>query len=103
MSETKFTKGPYRAEGPDMFGDWNILHPADSLAVGAVVSNMRPAEEVAANANLFGAATDLYEAAEFAEKTLAALVEIPGVVTHPAIDMLRAARARARGESLEGK
>lgn len=40
--------GPsWRAEGPDMFGDYNILRPVDSLAVAAVISNMRPAAEVA--------------------------------------------------------
>lgn len=58
----KHTPGPYSAEGPDMFGDYNIFHPADALAVAAVVSNMRPADEVAANAALFSAAPDLLEA-----------------------------------------
>lgn len=60
----KFTPGPYRCEGPDPFGDWNILHPSDALAVAAVVSNMREPEEVAANARLFSAAPELYEALE---------------------------------------
>jgi len=59
-----FTKGPYYHEGPDMFGDYNILHPADSLAIGAVVSNLRPPEEVKANADLLASATDLLEALE---------------------------------------
>lgn len=63
MSETpKFTPGPYRCEGPDPFGDWNILHPGDKLAVAAVVSNMREPQEVAANAHLIAAAPELYEA-----------------------------------------
>ena|SRR3989304_752122 len=57
-----FTPGPWRAEGPDPFGDWNILHDGDALAIGAVVSNMRPAFEVAANARLEAAAPQLYEA-----------------------------------------
>lgn len=97
MSETKFTPGPYRADGPDPFGDWNILHPADSLAVGAVVSNLRPAKVVAANAHLFAAATDLYEAAELAYMTLAPLVQVANV-RHPTCEKLLAALAKARGE-----
>ncbi|WP_414462927.1 hypothetical protein [Hyphomicrobium sp. DY-1] len=44
------TAGPWFAEGPDEFGDFNIHHPADRLAVAAVVSNLRPPSEVAANA-----------------------------------------------------
>lgn len=63
MTEAKHTSGPYRAEGPDEFGDYNILHDGDALAVAAVVSNMRPADEVAANASLFGAAPELLECA----------------------------------------
>lgn len=61
-TEPKFTPGPYRCEGPDPFGDWNILHPGDALAVAAVVSNMREPEEVAANAHLQAAAPELYDA-----------------------------------------
>lgn len=56
---SEHTPGPWEAEGPDMFGDFNILHPADSLAVGAVVSNLRPAAEVAANARLAAAAPSM--------------------------------------------
>lgn len=62
MNETRWTEGPWRAEGPDPFGDLNILHPADALAIAAVVSNMRPAEEVVANAHLIAAAPELYDA-----------------------------------------
>lgn len=65
-TQVKHTPGPWRVEGPDMFGDFNILHPADALAVAAVVSNMRPADEVLANANLVAAATELFEAAALA-------------------------------------
>jgi hypothetical protein len=61
MSELKATPGPYRAEGPDRFRDFNILHDGDSLAIGAVVSNMRAPEEVKANADLLAASFDLYE------------------------------------------
>lgn len=64
--ETGFTPGPWRAEGPDMFGDFNICHPADALAVGAVVSNLRAPEQVAANAALIAAAPALYAALEYA-------------------------------------
>ena len=52
----EFTKGPWRKDGPDMFGDFNILHQADSLAVAAVVSNLRQPGEVEANASLVTAA-----------------------------------------------
>lgn len=58
----KFTPGPWRSEGPDEFGDHNIIPPDARLAVAAVVSNLRPAEEVAANACLVAAAPELCEA-----------------------------------------
>lgn len=54
------TAGPLRIEGPDPFGDYNILHPADSLAVAAVVSNMRPPEVVEMSARLFAASFTSY-------------------------------------------
>lgn len=53
------TAGLWSVEGPDDFGDYNITHPTDALAVAAVVSNMRPADEVAANADLVGLASIL--------------------------------------------
>lgn len=56
------TKGPWSAEGPDPFGDYNIHEPSARLAIGAVVSNLRPAKEVSANARLIAAAPDLLEA-----------------------------------------
>jgi len=66
---------PWRAEGPDMFGDFNILHPADSLAVAAVVSNMRPGAEVQGNADLIIRAVnshdDLVAALRLSYRTLA--------------------------------
>lgn len=43
---------PWYAEGPDQFGDYNILHEGDALAIGAVVSNLRHPSEIAANAAL---------------------------------------------------
>lgn len=62
MGEVKFTPGPWSQEGPDEFGDHNILHPGDALAIGAVVSNLRKPAETLANAHLIAAAPDLYEA-----------------------------------------
>lgn len=60
---SKATPRPWRLEGPDMFGDFNILHEGDALAVAAVVSNMRLPEEVAANAALIVAAVNGYDPA----------------------------------------
>jgi glutamate/tyrosine decarboxylase-like PLP-dependent enzyme len=62
MSEPQHTPGPWHAEGPDMFGDFNICHPADSLAVAGVVANLRLPDEVAANARLVAAAPDMLAA-----------------------------------------
>lgn len=59
------TAGPWRAEGPDEFGDYNIHHPADALAVAAAVRNGRPDEEVEANARLIAAAPELLAAVEY--------------------------------------
>lgn len=59
------TPGPWIAEPADMFGDHNIVlaEGDDWRAIAAVVSNMRPEQEVAANALLTAAAPDLLEAA----------------------------------------
>ena len=56
------TERPWRAEGPDEFGDYNILHEKDALAVAAVVSNMRLPGEVAANAALIVTAVNQHAA-----------------------------------------
>lgn len=64
MIKLKATPGPWRCEGPDDFGDWNILHDGDSLAIAAVVSNMRMPQETEANAHLTAAVQELYEALE---------------------------------------
>ena len=61
MKQDGITRGPWTIEGPDQFGDFNIHHPADRLAIGAVVSNLRPSEEVAANAHFIVAACNAYE------------------------------------------
>ena len=58
------------ADPADEFGDHNIVRAYESglpmeedrLAIAAVVSNLRPADEVAANARLIAAAPDLLEA-----------------------------------------
>lgn len=56
------TELPWHTEGPDDFGDYNILHDGDSLAVGAVVSNLRSPKEVAANAALIVRAVNSHHA-----------------------------------------
>jgi len=56
------TPGPWEAQPADMFGDHNIVLSRmadDRRAVAAVVSNMRPEPEVAANARLIAAAPTL--------------------------------------------
>lgn len=45
--EPSTSKLPWRADGPDEFGDYNILPSGDNCAVAAVFSNMRRPEEVA--------------------------------------------------------
>jgi len=63
------THGPWLAEPADMFGDHNIVRAYESglamqedrLAIAAVVSNLRPADEVAANARLIASAPLMME------------------------------------------
>lgn len=57
------TAGPWAAEGPDQFGDYNIIAQGVTLAVGAIVSNLRPAAEVKANALMAAGAPRLAQAA----------------------------------------
>ena len=59
---TDRTPGLWSIAGPDQFGDYNIHHPGDRLAIGAVVSNMRPADEVAANAEFIVTAVNSHDA-----------------------------------------
>ncbi len=56
------TNAPWKSEGPDQFGDYNIVNGEAKLAIAAVVSNLRPAAEVAANARLVAAAPSLASA-----------------------------------------
>ena len=92
------TPGPFWAEGPDEFGDYNILHKGNSLAVAAVVSNMRPPGTVKANADLLAAAPDLLEALE------ALADEVQGVTSGDRLTRIEACRnartaiAQAKGE-----
>ena len=58
------TPGPWRTEGADHFGDHTIDQEGGSLAIAAVVSNLREEDEVSANACLIAAAPDLLEAAK---------------------------------------
>ena len=52
INELGITPGPWEASNADMFGDHNIQRhdSEDRAAIAAVVSNLRPVEEVAANA-----------------------------------------------------
>ena len=96
-----WTKGPWHVEGPDAFGDWNIHHPADRLAIGAVVSNLRPPAEVAANAYIFGASHDLYDALSALLKSCEAhpaFTKSSNVITASRVRAAHAALAKARGD-----
>lgn len=96
------TPGPWKADPADMFGDHNVTLKDTSeccLAIAAVVSNLRPAEEVAANANLIAASPELYDALVNARQWV---LSFPVVVDHARQTMLAqidAALAKARGEA----
>lgn len=82
VSERAWTAGPWAHEGPDAFGDYNILHPANSLAIGGIVQNLGfTPEQTKANALLISAAPCLFEALASAKRALRAIadsgVEIP--------------------------
>jgi hypothetical protein len=91
MERPLFTPGSYRADGPDPFGDYNIVPKGQFLAVAAVVSNMRPEAEVAANAALFEAAPELYD-------FIATIENDDGAIPKWLWDQREALLARARGE-----
>jgi hypothetical protein len=95
------SKLPWRADGPDDFGDYNILNDDDSLAIAAVVSNMRPAECVAANAAFIVRAVnchaELVEALEAIVNSDMALREEDEGRTSPELERARAVIAKARG------
>ena len=109
MSGAAHTPGPWVVDGPDMFGDFNIVlanRESDSRAIAAVVSNLRDPAEVAANACLNAAAPELLEALDWA------LAEIEGRTRYDTtcpynadeqrdncLTLARAAIAKARGEA----
>jgi hypothetical protein len=93
-----WTKGPWRVEGPDEFGDFNVMHGGDSLAVAAVVSNLRPPKEVAANARLIVAAPELHDACVKIFAVLGSWEHrSPNPAAREAIAAVRAALSRAGG------
>lgn len=59
---TDHTNVPWKSEGPDQFGDYNIVNGEANLAIAAVVSNLRPAAEVAANAAFIVKAVNSHDA-----------------------------------------
>ncbi len=62
---THHTPGPWSAEGPDCYGDFNVVPAHEALAIGAIVRNgMRPDEETAANARLAAAAPEMRDILE---------------------------------------
>lgn len=94
---------PWAAEGPDMFGDYNIIGPDEALAVAAVVSNMRDPAIVAANAAFIVRACnihyDLLEALEALRAEVEDHTKRSGWAGRGAREIADNAIARARGES----
>ena len=66
----KHSQGPWTAEGPDHFGDYNIHEPGIRAVVAAVISNLRDPEEIEANARLVAAAPNMLAALKQAAKWL---------------------------------
>lgn len=60
----KHSEGPWTAEGPDEFGDYNIHEPGIRAVVAAVISNLRDPAEIEANARLVAAGPELLAALE---------------------------------------
>jgi hypothetical protein len=111
VSEMKHTPLPWRIEGPDMFGDYNILPPKkldELLAIGAIVSNLRPRDVVAANASIIVLAVNShYALMEALEGILAAEEDFreglpqewEGDPLYDACQRARAALSAAKGET----
>lgn len=94
------TPGPWKCEGPDDFGDWNILHDGDALAIAAVVSNMRRPQETGANARLIAAAPDLIETLDdLIEDFVGYLTRNMDEPNRESITAAKAVLARAEGET----
>lgn len=66
LDQPSHTTGPWSVEGPDAFGDFNIHCQHERAVVAAVINNVRPPDEVAANARLIAAAPALLEALAWA-------------------------------------
>ena len=98
-SNTPWTPGPWVAEEADFFGDHNIIladSAGDSSAIAAVVSNLRPALEVANNARLIAAAPDLLD-------SLSEIFDYAGGADSALHDEYVMDRARAAIAKAEGK
>lgn len=99
MSETKFTPGPHLVERePD--GDYTVWTRQPHTGILATVraediNGEYPAE---ANANLFGAATELYDAVAAAEDYLGSLPAGDDAAYSLFLKMKKA-RAKARGDA----
>ena len=96
QTKGEYTPGPWHADPADMFGDHNIMRGdnEDVLAIAAVVWNMRPSDEVAANARLIAAAPEMLEALT----NLLTETELPyGTMLRDRQDEARTAIARAKG------
>ncbi|MBO6542329.1 MAG: hypothetical protein JJ939_11560 [Alphaproteobacteria bacterium] len=69
------TPGPWDAEGPDGFGDYNIVQRGTNPAIAAVVSNLREPEIIAEDARLIADAPAILEYARELEARNAELVQ----------------------------
>lgn len=95
MSAGKHTPGPWRRHKADMFGDINIDNGVITAVIGVAISNLRPSDEVEANANLLTSAPDLLAASKAAINIIGRLVPTKEGVS--AYDALKAAIAKAEG------
>ncbi|MFA7280809.1 MAG: hypothetical protein WC100_12000 [Sterolibacterium sp.] len=93
VGRTAHTTGPWSAEGPDQFGDYNIHCGHERAVVAAVISNVRSPEEVEANARLIAAAPDLVKALEAAEEWLSGWAS-----AEPYLTIIRAALSSSRSD-----
>ena len=106
MSETKFTKGPWRASerltASENHKGWIIL-AATGYPVGEVYPlNQDPSPAARANARLIAAAPTMYEALKYAQAELRQH-SLAGSVYNPALQKIRAALALVDGEVKESK
>lgn len=98
VSQGRHSEGPWTAEGPDEFGDYNIHEPSIRAVVAAVISNLRTPSEIRANARLIGAAPDLLAACKKAAEWLAGWASAEPYLSH-----LHATIAKAEAQELEKK